>query len=262
MRNSIQNKKITVDEQLNHWVVFFVVLVMCYLLISAFRFLTNNYFDFSATKKTTENYKLKHEKELKKSVFNNLFKESDNCNLIEKTELKNICFQKISHKLALIIKEEEFIYWPNDLFFVKKTGNQFFKLGWSGELVTLQILPDDKFVINKKSTFNDFLFRRCNYFGSANMPAQSCEIYIKIQLDNNTEGYIVRNIGLTEQNDFIFNLIFPFFVLYGLIFSLPYSITSFPTNIYMLIEIIFSLLPFILAFIFVRLFNRKGKKIK
>ncbi len=267
MKNNILNKKIKVHKQPDNWVVFlfFIALAVSYILISSFRYIAKNYYDFVATKNTTENYKLKHEKEIKEKIFSNLFKESENCNSIENIELKNNCFQNISHKLALIIKEEEFISWPHDLFFVKKTGSQFFKLGWSGELSPLQMLrADNKIVINKKSIFSDFLFRRCNYFGTvtANMPAESCEIYIHMQLDDNKEGYIVRNIGLTEENSFYYNFIFPYFVIFGFIFSLPYSITSFPTNIYMLIEIIFSLLPFILAFMFVRLFNKKGKRIK
>src|SRR3989344_6005072 len=217
MKNNILNKKVQINKKLASLIIFFIVLILTHVLISSLRFVYQEYNIFSSIRNGTKNYVVKQEKELKDEVFDKLFKESENCNLIDDIKLKNNCFQETSHTLALIIKEEEFSYWPNDLFFVKKTENKFFKLGWNGELKAVTILSNNNVLNNKESTFSDFIFRRCDYFGAANIPAPSCEVYEKIQLNNKEEGYVVRNIGLTEDDDFIFYLIIPYMAIFGFI---------------------------------------------
>ncbi len=260
MRNNILNKKIQINKKLVSLILFFSVLILSHLLISSLRFVYQEYNIFSSIRNGTKNYMVKHEKELKDEVFDKLFKESENCNQVNNIDLRKKCSQNISYTLALIIKEEEFPYWPHDLFFVKKTNNNFFKLGWDGELKARTTLSNNNVLNNKESTFSDFIFRRCDYFGAANIPARSCEIYEKIQLNNNEDGYIVRNIGLTETDYFIFYLLMPYFILFGTLSSL--SSFSLPSEFGFYIELFIGLIPFVIGFIAVYLVNKKGKKIK
>ena len=85
-------------------------------------------------------------------------------------------------------------------------------------------------------------------------------MYEKIQLNNKEEGYVVRNIGLTEDDDFIFYLIIPYMAIFGFISSFPISISSIISNIRILVEMGFGLVPFLIGFIVVYLFNKNGKK--
>lgn len=261
MKNNILNKKVRLNKKLVSLIIFFSILILSHLLISSLRFVYKEYNYFFNTKNSTKNYLLEYENELKKEVFDKLFIESEKCNQLNNFDLKKTCFQKISYTLALIIKEEEFPYWPNDIFFVKKTNNNFFKLGWDGESKTLPTLSNIKALDNKESIFSDFLLRKCDYFGAANIPARSCEVYEKIQLNNNEEGYVVRNIGLTEDDDFIFYLIIPYLAIYGFITSFPYLIFSIPSNIdIFIIEMGVGLVPILIGFVVVRLFNKNSKK--
>lgn len=255
MKKSILNKKINISKKLVSFVIFFSVLIICQLLISSFRFINNEQNKFFNTLNTTKKYVTKHKKELKEVVFDKLFKESENCILMENVELKNNCFQETSHTLALIIKEEEFSYWPSDIFFVKRIGNQLSKLGWSGELTTIKTFPDNNTLDYNESLLSDFIFHKCNYFGTANSIAPSCEVFIKLKLDNNEGGYIVRSIGFTEDDDFIFYSIIPFFVLFGILTSF-----SLPRDFFLYVELFYGLVPFIIAFLVVKLFNKKRKK--
>lgn len=255
MKKNILNKKINIDKKFASVVIFFSVLIISQLLISSFRFINNEQNKFFSTLNTTKKYVTKHENELREDVFNKLFKKSERCNLIDSTDLRKNCFQDISHTLALIIKEEEFSYWPSDIFFVKRTENQLFKLGWSGELTTIKTFSNIKVLNHNESPFNDFIFHKCNYFGTADSIAPSCEIFTKFKLNNNEEGYVVRSVGFTDDDDFIFYLLIPFFVLFGILTSL-----SLPREIEYYIELLIGLFPLIIGFIVVKLFNKNKKK--
>lgn len=255
MKSDILNKKIKVNKKLMSFLIFFGVLIISYLLIASFRFINNQQNEFFSTLNTTKKYVAKHKNELKEDVFNKLFKESEKCNFINGSDLRKNCFQGISHTLALIIKEEEFSYWPTDIFFVKRTGDKISKLGWNGELITIETILDNKALDYNESPFNDFIFHKCNYFGTADSIARSCEVFTKIKLNYNEDGYVVRSTGFTDDNDFIFYLIIPFFVLFGMLTSL-----SLPRQIEYYIELLIGLFPFIIGFVAVKLFNKNGKK--
>jgi len=252
MKGNILNKKIKVNKRLASFIIFFGVFFFSQLLIASYRFLNNEHNKFFSTLNTTKKYVAKHENELKEEVFNKLFKESEKCNLIYISDSRKKCFKDISHKLALIIKEEEFSYWPMDIFFVKRNGNQLSKLGWSGETKIINPPANNETLNNKESLFSDFIFRKCNYFDNSDSPVSSCEIFIKLELGSNQEGYIVRSVGFTDEDDFIFYLLIPYFVLFGTItyFSLPKEIKYY-------IELLIIIIPLIISFFSVKLCGKK-----
>ena len=255
MKNNTLNKKVKINKQLASFIIFFSVLIFSYLLISFCRYINFEYNAFNSVKKDVEQYAIKHTNELRIDIFDKLFNESKNCILLDNLELRNGCYKEISYTLALIIKEEEFSYWPNDLFLVKQIDNKFFKLGWDGELRDISNTTNKKLVNRQEVNFSDFLSRKCNYFGTSNSIATSCEIYTKLELNNNESGYIVRSVGFTDDDDFVFYLFIPYFILLGMFTSL-----SLPRQFEYFVELLIGVIPFVIGFIAVKLFNKNKRK--
>lgn len=252
MKSSIINKKTI-------FLKILIIVINIHLVISLFRYINYQYRIFNSFKKDLKKYIKENSKELKKGVFIKLFKEAKECNFLKTSELKIDCYKKITHNLAEIIKEENFLSWPHDLFFVKKINNHYYILDWDGNLKNISVVFNKKIINKNESKFVDFLLKKCNYFGTADYPSESCEVFISINLNNYEKGYIVRKMPLLKDNYFIYYFLSPFLIFLGIITSF-----SLPNDFFYYKELFWSFIPFIIGFFiyfFLTKFNKKNNKI-
>ncbi|MDQ3099315.1 MAG: hypothetical protein M3Q44_06210 [bacterium] len=161
----------------------------------------------------TEKYASIHQQELKDRLFGTIFNEGKRCQMYEKL-LREQCEKEITFRMALLIKEEEFEDenkngWPHDIFFVKQEENSFYRLGWEGKVVNISSTVD-KILLDNRTPFTfRVITHQCRVFEQTINETLDCQIFTSLPLENNNRGYIVRRVGVgEEENDFVFLFIF------------------------------------------------------
>ncbi|MCS6956228.1 MAG: hypothetical protein NZM02_00040, partial [Patescibacteria group bacterium] len=130
----------------------------------------------------------------------------------------------------------------------------FYKLGWDGEIKNISNSINIEMLNNKEiNYFIDFLFKKCDYFGTSNYPSKSCEVFESINLNSQEKGYIIRKIPLQEDDNFIFFILIPFIMIYGIILSLSFDFFSLYLHKELFIALIIS---FLSGFIILKLLIR------
>lgn len=169
-----------------------------------------------------QKYTLVHNADLKNIVFGQLFSEAQSCANKDSDEVKEKCREAVTHLLAVTIIEEEFAPtgysdWPNDLFFVKQVGDNFYSLNWGGKVEDISASVNIPQLNFKTPYFLRLLTNRCKIFKEDVDYLESCQIYAPINLDNNETGYLVRRKGITEEDDLrLMFLIPPLQTLYAI----------------------------------------------
>lgn len=169
---------------------------------------TSYRYGYIASKNALSNFTQKYKQTLQQEVFGRAFDTAKKCEEINVDLIKQTCRKNVSTQIAKSLHEEELepggYDWPNDLFFVKQEEDIFLKLGWEGKLEVISItLPIDRF----KNTIWNNLFpsnSNCNYFNSYQTQfGSACEYFIRIDLQNDQKGYVVRQYPKTEDNYFL-----------------------------------------------------------
>ena len=182
----------------------FVFISIYFVVVTCF-WVYWNFQSYSRREFVMDKYVQKHEDILKQKVFSDIFSKARTCAGQED------CEKLVSREISEVIIEEELTGessydWPNDLFFVKQEGNNFYSLNWEGKITDTSSQTHKTLISSKTPYMFKFLTRNCRFFGVGKL--SSCEIYKSIALSSNQTGYIARLIPLTEENSFLFSLLF------------------------------------------------------
>ena len=170
--------------------------------------------------KANKHYLSKHEKNIRKEIFGEIFPQAKRCVTVSSPTHKTQCEKEVTHHLAISIIEEDFLDkegygWPTDLFFVKQEGSKYSQLGWDGKYsdITKNVNPA---LINLPYNLRLFT-HQCHIFYHEEEVAPTCELYEKISLGKNSTGYLVRRSGVTEETrPELIILFFPLMALNGI----------------------------------------------
>lgn len=200
-------KKISIIESRKTFLIFIFSFIFLYLVVATAFWIYLNYQSYQQKNLLMQKYVQNHHETLKQKIFTEAFSEAKGCNGNE------TCEKKVGRKISETIIEEEFTDsngygWPNDLFFVKQEGSNFYSLGWSGKIEDISHRTNKSLISSKSPYILLFITRNCLFFGTGG-PSSSCETYETIPLSSGHIGYIVRLVPLTEENDFILSLFAP-----------------------------------------------------
>ncbi len=207
-------------KQVSSIFVFITFFIVTYLLMGIAFWVYQNTSSYNQKSTIQNKYISKHEKTLKKDIFENLFKHAKSC-LRLKGVYKEQCHEEVSYKMAVAIIETDLNEYKentaHDLSFVKRVGDNYYKLGWDGELTDVTSIANKSIIDLSVAQYIRFLTRTCNYFGTAGYPAPSCEVYATLKLNSNETGYIIGHVGFTEENVIWFYIIIPLLILSSIV---------------------------------------------
>lgn len=197
--------------------LFLVIFTIVYLSLSVVVWIVNvSVPDYKSKASKLRSYVYNHPSQIKEDVFQSLFAQAQNCNLLQVGDDVDKCQAKIARQLADTLKEEEIASyeddWSPDLFFVKQTGNNFYRLGWGGKLENISDQVNKTLLDIKLPLLIKLLTHNCNYFQpDSSWSSISCEVYEKVPLSITESGYMVRIHALSEEDDFWFAFFMPIF---------------------------------------------------
>lgn len=214
-----------------------------------------------AIKDRLTTYAKKYNNQLKNDIFSTTFNQAAVCNTMQKENLREICRKEVRIKLGDSIREEELAdvrgySWPNDLFFVKQTGDIFTQLGWDGELKNISSGVQKQLLQDNQPTTSLLFRRNCTYFQIAS-GANACEIYETIRLSNASKGYIIRLYPFEEEGEILFALFMPLIGLTALSDIGKVEYFGVEQVLYIIFALVSIITPFILTFIVVTQYRKQ-----
>jgi len=175
---------------------------------------TSNRYGYLANKRSLSGFAKKNKQILQNQIFEKAFVMAQKCEEIKIDSILQACRHAVSKQIAQSIHEEELATpeaynWPNDLFFVKRDGKTFHRIGWDGKW------EDITKTTNTDRLDSNILLSlfppssNCNYFSSFQTQSGSaCEYFEKIELGKNQYGFIVRQHPITEEDYYLFLFLF------------------------------------------------------
>lgn len=202
---------------------FILIFLTVYLLTGISLWLFSIYSSGHEMRKPTSRYVDNHRQELRNSLFGSIFADARRCPNFEKATEQEQCEKEITYRMAILIKEEEFLNehkygWPHDLFFVKQEATNFYRLGWDGHIVNITETVDKDLVDNRTPFTFRVLAHQCHIFDATLDWMPDCQIFERIDLGNSDTGYVVRRVGVGSENyDFMFYTVFPPLIVLALL---------------------------------------------
>ncbi len=195
--------------------IFFLVVLIGYIFLSLHEWSYSLQQERDFYIQPTEKYITKHRSDLTTEIFQHLFTDAKRCISATPQTVKQQCEKEIIYRMAITVKEEDFLSkdeygeygWPTDLFFVKETPTSLAMIGWEGKYVDISSTTDKKWI--SVPLWLRMLTGHCHIFNKEAQTASNCEVYRTIQLPNHEIGYLIRLIGLDEDTAIQFIFIFP-----------------------------------------------------
>ncbi len=197
-----------------------------YLIISALFWIYSS-FTFNGTiavKQRLHTFVEKYKPEITTDIFSTVYTQAEYCLRLTDEKLLSACRKNVGTTLGNILHEEELAdkfgyYWPNDLFFVKSSGDMYYRVGWDGEFKNITSSINAISLKNGSSLYSLLFKKNCNAFHAVEgLP--SCDVFEKVSLQNGDTGYVVRMSPFQEEDDLSVVMIMPFFGLFWM-FSGP-----------------------------------------
>ena len=208
-----------------------LIIVIGYVFICITFWLSNKFFGDSNYKiaKNLDLYIDNHRSEITDKMFMDIFSNALICRKLNSQEEIEKCEQNTQIALANLLQEEELVVsgsWPNDLFFVKQTGKNTYKLGWDGKLVDItEQIKNSPRPTTLHRLWSLLSKSHCNYFHAIdNTTWQTCEIVVPVQLASGDTGYLVRIDSVVEEDLLLFYLAYPLFPIFAFLSYLVQSI--------------------------------------
>lgn len=220
--------------------IFLLAFGITYVFLAVVMWLGFGTYDgIFSVKRTMHRFATTYARDLQEGVFEKVYAQAKKCQSLRAPAAKQICETQSGLQISRLLKEEELAdengyNWPNDLFFVKKTGETYERIGWDGKLTDISGNIHHTPIPNAQTSLNLLLWQNCSSFGSLISPDAACEVYETVPLANNAVGYMVRLYPSVEENMLVLYFFHPLLALMYLkdftyigAFEIPYMLSSF-----------------------------------
>lgn len=254
-------------KSLRQITIFLVSLLLSYLILAVGLYIVLQFLTFTQGQQLIRKYLHKNERMVREQIFSSGFMKAQQCLTINDGEDKSACEVLVGRHIADSIIEEElnggYGSTADDLFFVKKVGESYFKLNWTGKLVNITHQVN---IYSLRWSFAQpffFLFRQCKYFNLYDVSVWSCELYTPINLSNGESGYIVRLVSLTEEMWLSTFFIIPLLLLMHILSNPVSSILAIKDGwTFAYVMLFLSITPVIIAIFITYIYKRKNSSHK
>lgn len=240
--------------------VFVLTFIITYLFLAWVMWLTySTSSGILAMKRTMQDFAVKYEEDIKNEVFSTIYTNAQKCLSIASPLVRSSCEKQSGLLISQTLKEEELTdkngyNWPNDLFFVKKSGEQYFRIGWDGHLSNISNNVKTSHLSINQSNLDLLLWNRCDTFGSFPTPQDACELYQTFSLSNGDMGYMVRLYPSVEESWLWLYMLHPIVSFY---FIKDFRYLDQLTSFYIFISFLGILLPIIAAVVAKTIYKRR-----